>query len=159
MPLKKIPVAPGFDKQDTASQAEGRWIDGNNVRFRYGNPEKIGGWSQILADTLVGAARNQWIWSDLEGNRYAAIGTNNILAIYFEGAFYDITPLDTALTSCTFNTTTGSATVTVNKADHGLTIGRIVRFSSVTPPTGFSLRVILLMLLKLKLHLLLIHLQ
>ena len=69
MPLKKIPVAPGFDKQDTPSQAEGRWIDGDNVRFRYGNPEKIGGWSEILADTLVGAARNQWIWSDLDGNR------------------------------------------------------------------------------------------
>jgi len=139
MPLKKIPVAPGFDKQDTPSQAEGRWIDGDNVRFRYGNPEKIGGWSEILADTLVGAARNQWIWADLDGNRYAAIGTNKVLVIYFEGAFYDITPLDTALTSCTFNTTTGSATVTVNKAGHGLSVGRIVRFSSVTPPTGFSL--------------------
>ena len=138
MPLKKIPVAPGFDKQDTASQAEGRWIDGDNVRFRYGNPQKIGGWEQILSDTLVGAARNQWIWTDLDGNRYAAIGTNKILAIYFEGAFYDITPLDTPLISCTFNTTTGSATVTVNKAGHGLAIGDIVIFSSVTPPTGFS---------------------
>jgi len=138
MPLRKIPVAPGFDKQDTASQAEGRWIDGDNVRFRYGNPEKIGGWSEILADTLVGAARNQWIWSDLDGNRYAAIGTNKVLAVYFEGAFYDITPLDTALVSCTFNTTNGSATVTVNKAGHGLSIGRIVKFSAVTPPTGFS---------------------
>jgi hypothetical protein len=138
MPLKKIPVAPGFDKQDTASQAEGRWIDGDNVRFRYGNPEKIGGWSEILADTLVGAARNQWIWSDLDGNRYAALGTNKVLAIYFEGAFYDITPLDTPLTSCTFSTTTGSTTVTVNKAGHGLSIGRIVRFTFGTPPTGFS---------------------
>jgi len=137
MPLRKIPVAPGFDKQDTASQAEGRWIDGDNVRFRYGNPEKIGGWSEILANTLVGAARNQWIWADLDGNKYAAIGTNKVLVIYFEGAFYDITPLDIALTSCTFNTTTGSATVTVNKAAHGLSVGRIVRFSAVTPPTGF----------------------
>jgi hypothetical protein len=138
MPLKKIPVAPGFDKQDTASQAEGRWIDGDNVRFRYGSPEKIGGWSEILSDTLVGAARNQWIWSDLDGNRYAAIGTNKVLAIYFEGAFYDITPLSTPLTSCTFTTTTASATVTVNKAGHGLTVGRIVRFTFGTPPTGFS---------------------
>ena len=135
MPLKKIPVAPGFDKQDTASQAEGRWIDGDNVRFRYGNPEKIGGWQQLLSSTLVGAARNQWIWADLDGNRYAAIGTNKILAIYFEGAFYDITPLDTALTGCTF-TTNGTTTVTVNKGGHGLSVGRIVRFSSVTPPTG-----------------------
>ena len=138
MPLKKIPVAPGFDKQDTASQAEGRWIDGDNVRFRYGNPQKIGGWEQLLSSTLVGAARNQWIWADLKGNRYSAIGTNKVLVIYFEGAFYDITPLDTPLTSCTFNTTTGSATVTVNKAGHGLAIGDIVIFSSVTPPTGFS---------------------
>jgi hypothetical protein len=138
MPLKKIPVAPGFDKQDTASQAEGRWIDGDNVRFRYGNPQKIGGWEQILSDTLVGAARNQWIWSDLDGNRYAAIGTNKVLAIYFEGAFYDITPLDTPLASCSFSTTSGSTTVTVNKAAHGLTVGRIVRFTFGTPPTGFS---------------------
>jgi hypothetical protein len=137
MPLRKIPLAPGFDKQDTASQAEGRWIDGDNVRFRYGNPQKIGGWQELLSNTLVGAARNQLIWSDLDGNRYVAIGTNKLLVIYFEGAFYDITPLDTALTSCTFNTTSGSATVTVNKAGHSLTIGDIVIFSNVTTPTGF----------------------
>jgi hypothetical protein len=141
MPLKKIPVAPGFDKQDTASQAEGRWIDGDNVRFRYGSPEKIGGWQQLLSDTLVGSARNQLIWSDLKGNRYAAIGTNKVLIIYFEGQFYDITPLDTALTSCTFTSTTGSTTVTVNKTSHGLDIGRLVKFTAVTlpgaPSTGY----------------------
>lgn len=136
MPLKKIPVAPGFDKQDTASQAEGRWIDGDNVRFRYGNPQKIGGWEQLLSSTLVGAARNQWIWSDLLGNRYAALGTDKVLVIYFEGAFYDITPVDAVLTSCTFDTLTSSTTLTVNKSGHGLSIGRIVKFTAVTPPTG-----------------------
>jgi len=136
MPLKKIPVAPGFDKQDTASQAEGRWIDGDNVRFRYGSPQKIGGWEQLLSSTLVGAARNQWIWADLKGNRYSAIGTNKVLVIYFEGAFYDITPVDAVLTSCTFNTLNGSTSLTVNKAGHGLTVGRIVKFTAVTPPTG-----------------------
>ena len=136
MPLKKIPVAPGFDKQDTASQAEGRWIDGDNVRFRYGNPQKIGGWEQLLSSTLVGAARNQWIWADLKGNRYSAIGTNKVLVIYFEGSFYDITPVDAVLTSCTFNTLNGSTSLTVNKAGHGLSVGRIVKFTAVTPPTG-----------------------
>jgi hypothetical protein len=136
MPLKKIPVAPGFDKQDTASQAEGRWIDGDNVRFRYGNPQKIGGWEQLLSSTLVGAARNQWIWADLKGNRYSAIGTNKVLVIYFEGAFYDITPVDAVLTGCTFNTLNGSTSLTVNKAGHGLSVGRIVKFTAVTPPTG-----------------------
>ena len=136
MPLKKIPVAPGFDKQDTASQAEGRWIDGDNVRFRYGSPQKIGGWEQLLSSTLVGAARNQWIWADLKGNRYSAIGTDKILVIYFEGAFYDITPVDAVLTGCTFNTLNTSTTLTVNKAGHGLSVGRIVKFTAVTPPTG-----------------------
>ena len=60
MPLKKIPLPPGFDKNDTASQAEGRWIDGDNVRFQYGSPEKIGGWSQISSSILVGAINQQW---------------------------------------------------------------------------------------------------
>lgn len=142
MPLKKIPVLPGFDKQDTASQAEGRWIDGDNVRFRYGSPEKIGGWQQLLYDTLIGIARNQLIWSDLNGNRYAAIATNKVLVIYFEGQFYDITPLATALTSCTFTSTTGSTTVTVNKSNHGLDIGRLIKFTAVTlpgsPSTGYT---------------------
>ena len=81
MPLLKIPVQPGFDKQDTPSQAKGRWIDGDYVRFRYGSPEKIGGWQQLTDSTLVGAAREQFIWSDLNGNRYAAIGTNKVLVI------------------------------------------------------------------------------
>ena len=68
--------------------------------------------------------------------RYAAIGTNKLLVVYYEGAFYDITPLGTALTSCTFDTVNTSATVTVNKAAHGLEPGDIFLFSSVTPPTG-----------------------
>jgi len=136
MPLKKIPLAPGFDKQDTASQAEGRWIDGDYVRFRYSNPEKIGGWQQLLPELLVGSAREQFIWSDLKGNRYAAIGTNKLLVIYFEGQYYDITPLDTPLTSCTFTSTTGSATVTVNKAGHDLEVGDIIKLTSVSLPGG-----------------------
>ena len=142
MPLLKIPVQPGFDKQDTPSQAKGRWIDGDYVRFRYGSPEKIGGWQQLVNSSLVGAAREQFIWADLNGNKYAAIGTNKLLVIYFEGQFYDITPLDTALTSCTFTSTTGSNVVTVNKGGHQLSVGRIIKISSVTlpgtPSTGYT---------------------
>ena len=138
MPLKKIPLPPGFDKNDTASQAEGRWIDGDNVRFQYGSPEKIGGWEQINSSILVGAARDIHSWFDLTGRRYVAIGTNKVLYILFDEVFYDITPLGTALTSCTFNTTTGSATVTVNKVAHNLSVGDLFTFTAVTPPTGFS---------------------
>jgi hypothetical protein len=134
MPLKKIPLPPGFDKNDTASQAEGRWIDGDNVRFQYGSPEKIGGWAQINTSIIVGAARDIHSWFDLTGRRYEAIGTNKILYVLFEDTFYDITPLGTALTSCTYTSTTGSTTVTINKAAHGLNPGDLIKFSSVTTP-------------------------
>ena len=134
MPLTKVDIAPGFNKQVSQTGAEGQWTDGDFVRFRYGLPEKIGGWEQILANTLIGAAREQFVWADLDGRKYAAIGTNKVLVIYYEGAFFDITPLGTALTSCTFDTVNTSATVTVNKAAHGLEPGDIFLFSSVTPP-------------------------
>lgn len=134
MPLKKIPLPPGFDKNDTPSQAEGRWIDGDNVRFQYGSPEKIGGWRQINTSILVGAGRDIHSWFDLTGRRYEAIGTNKILYVLFEDTFYDITPLGSALTSCTYTSTTGSATVTINKAAHGLNPGDLIIFTSVTTP-------------------------
>jgi len=134
MPLKKIPLPPGFDKNDTASQAEGRWIDGDNIRFQYGSPEKIGGWQQINTSILVGAARDIHSYFDLTGRRYVVIGTNKVLYVLFDGEFYDITPLKTALTSCTYTSTTGSATVTINKSAHGLLVGDLVKFSSVTTP-------------------------
>jgi hypothetical protein len=142
MPLKKIPIKAGFNKQDTSTAAEGQWIDGDFIRFRYGYPEKIGGWQQLLPETLAGVAREQHTWTDLSGNKYAAIGTNKILAIYFEGAFYDITPLGTAITGCTYTSTTASTTVTINKAGHGLSVGDYIIFTSVTTPgpttTGYT---------------------
>ena len=136
MPLTNVQIQPGFNKQITEAGAEGQWVDGDFVRFRYGLPEKIGGWEQLLASTIVGAAREQFSWSDLDGRRYSAIGTNKVLVVYYEGSFYDITPLATAITGCTFTTVNASATVTVNKAAHALEVGDLFTFTSVTPPTG-----------------------
>jgi hypothetical protein len=136
MPLTNVQIKPGFNKQVTETGAQGQWTDGDFVRFRYGLPEKIGGWEQITSSTLVGAVREQLVWADLDGRRYAALGTNKGLFIYYEGAFYDITPLDTALTGATFDTTDTSATVTVNYAAHGLIAGDLFTFTSVTPPVG-----------------------
>ena len=142
MPLQKIQFKPGFNKQQTATGAEGQWIDGDNVRFRYGQPEKIGGWEQLVAGTIAGPVRAQHTWTDLNGVRYAALGSSKVLIVYYEGAFYDITPLDTAITGFTFSSTTGSATVTLNKTAHGVAEGSYILFSSVTLPgggaTGFS---------------------
>jgi hypothetical protein len=136
MPLQKIQFKPGFNKQQTATGAEGQWIDGDNVRFRYGQPEKIGGWEQLVAGTMAGPVRDQHTWTDLNGVRYAALGTSKVLIIYYEGAFYDITPLDAAITGFTFSSTTGSATVTLNKTAHGVAEGSYILFSSVTLPSG-----------------------
>jgi hypothetical protein len=142
MPLQKIQFKPGFNKQQTATGAEGQWIDGDNVRFRYGQPEKIGGWEQLVAGTIAGPVRDQHTWTDLNGVRYAALGTSKVLIVYYEGAFYDITPLDTAITGFTFSSTTGSATVTLNKTAHGVAEGSYILFSGITLPgggeTGFS---------------------
>jgi hypothetical protein len=136
MPLTNVQIAPGFNKQTTDVGAEGQWTDGDFVRFRYGAPEKIGGWEQITSETVIGAIREQLVWADLNGRRYVALGTNKVLVIYYEGAFYDITPLDTAITGCTFDTVNTSATVTVNATSHGLLAGDLFTFTSVTPPSG-----------------------
>ena len=136
MALIDFKVLPGIDKQDTTSGAENRWVDCDNTRFRYGLPEKVGGWSSLIPNTIVGVARRQFAFVDLDGNRYIAIGTDKFLLIYFEGQLYDITPLKTTLTSCTIATTSGSPICSITKASHGLTAGDIILLDSVTLPGG-----------------------
>jgi len=138
MSLQKVALKPGFNKQATASQAEGEWVDGDNVRFRYQSPEKIGGWSQQTTDTLVGAGRALTTWSALNATKYAAIGTNKMLAIYTGDAFYDVTPLASTIATCTITSTTGSSTVTIDKTAHGLAEGDLLLFDNVTIPAGCS---------------------
>ena len=140
--LQKVQFKPGFNKQQTSTGAEGQWVDGDNIRFRYGQPEKIGGWEELVANTIAGPVRDQHTWTDLNGVRYAALGTSKVLVIYYEGAFYDITPLEDAVSGFTFDSTTGSATVTVNKVAHGIAVGTYITFTVVSLPgggvTGFS---------------------
>jgi len=136
--LQKLAFKPGYNKQSTPSGAEGQWVDGDFTRFRYGLPEKIGGWKQltIASKTLPGVARAQLAFENLSGEKYVAIGTSVGLFIYYGEAFYDITPLDTSITGANFDATSGSATVTVNKTSHNLSNGRYITFSGVTVPTG-----------------------
>ena len=146
--LTKIKFAPGIDKQDTAVGAEGRWVDSDNVRFRYGLPEKVGGWQSLLTDSIVGVARKQHAFVDNKGNRYVAIGTDKFLLIYFEGQLFDITPFRsnnagvidslTSSTLATDSTTAKTCTITTT-TDHALSVGDIVELSSVTLPSGTGL--------------------
>ena len=145
MPLTKVGFAPGFNKQASDSGAENQWVDGDFVRFRYGMPEKIGGWQEIINKKLVGAARKLHSWSDLDGRKYLAIGTNKILYIYNGDDYYDITPINTSIaeTGCDITTTNGSRTVTITSpTPHDLVPGDILTFenagSFTSPDTDFT---------------------
>ena len=146
--LTQIKFAPGIDKQDTSVGAEGRWVDSDNVRFRYGLPEKVGGWQSLLNESIVGVARKQHAFVDTEGNRYVAIGTDKFLLIYFEGQLFDITPFRcsnagvvdtlTSSTLATNSTTVKTCTITTT-SDHDFAVGDIIELSSVTLPSGTCL--------------------
>ena len=136
MALLDFKFLPGIDKQNTSVGAEQRWVDCDNVRFRYLLPEKVGGWSSLVTDTIVGVARRQFAFVDIAGNRYVAIGTDKFLLLYFEGQLHDITPVKAALSGATIATTNGSAICTITKSTHGLVAGDIVQFNSVTLPSG-----------------------
>ena len=130
--LQKLGFLPGFNKQVTSTGAESQWTEGENVRFRYGTPEKIGGWSQLGASKLTGAARGLHHMVNKEGIKYAIIGTNRILYAYSGGVYYDIHPLvnptGTALTNC-FSTTNNQPEVTITfSTTHTFQAGDIILF-------------------------------
>jgi len=139
MALTKIPFRPGFNKQLTVTQNENNWVDGDNVRFRYGQPEKIGGWAQETNSELIGVSRAIHTFTDLDGRKYAAIGTNRLLYIYYSGQFYDITPIDPdrQQTGADITTTNGSTTVTITTTGaNDLEPGDIVTFENAGSFTG-----------------------
>ncbi len=134
--LQKLGFLPGFNKQVTSTGAESQWTGGTNVRFRYGTPEKIGGWSQLGDKKLTGAARGLHHMVNKEGIKYAAIGTNRILYVYSGGVYYDIHPLvnpsGTALTNA-FSTTNGQPTVTLTfSSAHNFQPGDIILFGDTS---------------------------
>jgi hypothetical protein len=135
--LQKIGFQPGINKQISETTAEGQWVDCDNVRFRYGTPEKIGGWKQLGTDELTGAARGLHHFVNSLGRKYAIIGTNRILYAFSGGIFYDIHPIKTTTTlTSAFSTTNGSPTVTITfSSAHNISAGDIIlldNFSSIT---------------------------
>ena len=139
MPLAKLNIAPGIDKQDTEYGAEGRWVDSDNVRFHYGLPQKVGGWQKLISDTLIGVVRGIHTWTDLNGVRYTALGTDRKFYVYSEGTAYDVTPLrlEAALTNPF--TTNGTTTVTVAHNSHGAGQGDFVTFDSFSAIDGLDM--------------------
>ena len=139
MPLSKLNIAPGIDKQNTEYGAEGRWIDSDNVRFHYGLPQKVGGWQKLIADTLIGVIRGIHTWTDLNGVRYTALGTDRKFYVYSEGTAYDVTPLRLEAGLTNPFTTDGTTTVTVAHTSHGAGQGDFVTFDSFSAIDGLDM--------------------
>ena len=133
MPLQKVLLKPGVNRENTRYTTEGGWYECNNVRFRQGNPEIIGGWTPFSLNTFVGVCRSLWNWATLGSVNLIGVGTN--LKFYIEegGFFNDVTPIR-ATTTLGANPFTGDGTTTVvvTAASHGAVNGDYVTFSGVT---------------------------
>ena len=138
MALLRLFLKPGIDKQNTEYGAEGGWVDGDYIRFRYGLPEKMGGWTNFnnAADYFVGVTSNMFTWSALDGSPHAAIGTNRKLYVFYGGAWGDITPIRAVSTGVDFDTVEDSTSVVVNDSGHGAIAGDFVTFSDVSGNPG-----------------------
>jgi hypothetical protein len=140
MPLQKILFKPGVNKENTRYTTEGGWYEADKVRFRQGNPEKIGGWQPFSAAYYLGICRSLWNWVTLLGDNLIGVGTNLKFYINQGGLYYDITPLrETVSLSNPFNTTISSTTVLVTDASHGCVTGDFVTFSGASAVGGLTI--------------------
>ncbi len=140
MPLQKLALKPGVNRENTRYTSEGGWYESDKIRFRQGTPEKIGGWQRISDATFLGVCRSLWNWVTLGSQNLIGVGTN--LKFYLEngGAYNDITPLrSTVSLTNPFTTTNGSPTVSVVDANGGYVSGDFVTFSGASAVGGLTL--------------------
>ncbi len=133
MPLKKILLKPGVNKENTRYTNENGWYVSDKVRFRQGTPEKIGGWQRISSSTFLGVCRSMFNWVTLSFQNLLGLGTN--LKYYIEqgGSYYDITPIrETVTLTDPFTATLNSSVITVADSSHGALNGDFVTFSGAT---------------------------
>jgi hypothetical protein len=126
MPLQKIQLKPGVNRENTRYTSEGGWYECDKIRFRQGTPEKIGGWQRISSASFLGVCRSLWSWVTLGGAKLTGVGTNKKFYLSANELYYDITPYDPTknFTVLNLTTTLGSNRVLVEAA------------STVTFPAG-----------------------
>ena len=138
MPITKLKFKPGIISDITSESNEGGYVDGNKVRFRFGFPEKIGGWSKYSENTFQGSARRLHNWVALDGSDFMGVGTH--LKYYIEEGqtFNDITPIraTTSAGEVIFSATDGSTTITVTDTAHGANENDFVTFSGAVTLGG-----------------------
>ncbi len=112
--MKALKFKPGIISDDTSYSNEGGFVDGDKVRFRFGFPEKFGGWEKYSPNQYLGSARRLHNWVALDGSDFMGVGTH--LKYYIEEGqtFNDITPIrSTVTTNVTFTTNTTSGTESI----------------------------------------------
>ena len=131
MPLKKLVLKPGVNKENTRYTNENGWYVSDKMRFRQGTPEKIGGWILISENKFLGVCRSLWNWITLAGLNLIGVGTNLKFYIELGGVYYDITPIraTSTINNNPFVATNGSAVITVTDTAHGGVTGDFVTFS------------------------------
>ena len=140
MPLQKIQLKPGVNRENTRYSSEGGYYESDNVRFRQGTPEKIGGWVRISAATFLGVCRSLWNWVTFGFQNLMGVGTNLKFYILNGGAYNDITPTQTVHTlSGPFAVTSGSNTVTVTDATVSYANNDFVTFTPTVSVGGLSI--------------------
>jgi hypothetical protein len=140
MPLTKLQFKPGIDREASSYSNEGGWRECDKVRFRFGFPEKIGGWTKYNSTAFVGTARDLHAWVALDGSRYLGLATHLKYYIVEGGSLFDITPIRATQaagsSAVLFAASDESTTVTVTDAAHGAGTGDFVTFSGATSLGG-----------------------
>ena len=138
MPLQKLALKPGLNREGTSYSNEGGWYDGDKIRFRSGLPEKIGGWTQVSPSTFLGYCRSLWNWVDLSGNNFIGVGTTSKYYIYNGGTYNDITPIyyTSTLGTNPIASTASSTLVTITDTAYNPAVGDYLLFSSVVTVGG-----------------------
>ena len=138
MPLNKLQFKPGINTEVTAYSNEGGWLDADKVRFRFGFPEKLGGWTKYVSHTtFLGACRSLHAWRALDNSEFLGVGTNIKFYIEEGGSYNDVTPLrNTTTGTASFAASNGSTTLTVTDNNHGAIVGDFVTFSGAVSLGG-----------------------
>lgn len=136
MPLTKLQFKPGVNRETTSYTNEGGWFDGEKVRFRFGLPEKIGGWAKTSIYSFLGVCRALHTWVTLGGTQLTGVGTSLKYYINEGGQYYDITPLRKTVAAGSFGATNGQSTLSVNSANHGAVVNDFVTFSGAATLGG-----------------------
>ena len=134
--LTKLQFKPGVNREVSSYSNEGGWVDCNRIRFRFGFPEKIGGWDKLSENTYLGTCRSLNAWNSLRGDEFIGVGTHLKFYIQVGGAYQDITPIREVKSGVTFSATTGSSEIEVTNTDHGALANDFVTFSGAVSLGG-----------------------